>query len=73
MDENMITLEKAQNILHSRGIDIDLNWLRKKARDGKIDGAYKIGDKYRGTWFIPKEWAMNYEKDTRGRKRADNQ
>lgn len=68
MDGNdLLTLEEAQSVINARGIDIDLDWLRKKARDGKIDGAQKIGGERRGVWLIPRSWAQTYVKDTRGR------
>lgn len=65
----LLTVEEAQAVIQSRGIEIDLDWLRKKARDGKIAGAQKIGGEYRGIWLIPREWAETYVKDTRGRPR----
>lgn len=70
MDEDsMVSPEQAIEILRARGIDYDLIGLRKKAREGKIPGAQKIGGNYRGIWLIPRKWAETFEKSTRGRPR----
>lgn len=34
----------------------------------RIPGAYKRGSKYRGEWLIPRETALNWKRDDRGRK-----
>lgn len=67
-ENDMITPEQAIELLKGRGISYDLIGLRKKAREGKIPGAQKIGG-VRGIWLIPRAWAETYVKDTRGRPR----
>jgi hypothetical protein len=34
----------------------------------RIQGAYKVGTKFRGDWRIPREGAENFQRSTRGRK-----
>lgn len=68
-ENNLITVEEALAVLKNRGIELDLEWVRSKARNGKIEGAVKVGGKFRGIWFIPKVWAETYVKSTKGRKR----
>lgn len=69
-ENNLLTVEETLAVLKSRGIELDLEWLRNKARNGKIEGAVKFGNKYRGFWLIPRVWAETYTKSTKGRKRA---
>lgn len=69
-ENDFLTLEEAQAVINARGIELDQDWLRKKARDGKIEGAKKIGGERRGIWFVPRKWAETYVKDARGRKRT---
>lgn len=66
--DTVVSLLEAAEILAARGVPMDIIGLRKKARDGKIPGARKIGG-MRGLWLIPREWAETYVKDTRGRPR----
>lgn len=68
----MINSEETLAILKARGMKIDPVWLRKKARDGKIPGAQKIGGE-RGIWLFPRQWAETYEKSVKGRRRKDEQ
>lgn len=70
-ENDMLTPEQAVELLKKRGIDYDLIGLRKKAREGKIPGAQKIGGT-RGIWLIPRAWAETFVKDTRGRPRRDS-
>lgn len=67
-ENNMLTVEETLETLHNRGISIEPMFLRKKCRDGKIEGAVKVGDKFRGNWLIPKVWAETFKKSTRGPK-----
>ena len=71
-ESKMITIEETITVLQKRGIAYDLIGLRKKAREGKIPGAQKVGG-IRGIWLIPRTWAETYVKDTRGRPRKDKQ
>lgn len=66
--DGMITVDEALEIMENRGVLLDRAWLRKKARDGKIAGAQKIGG-IRGVWLVPREWAENYERGAGGRPR----
>lgn len=61
-----IGIEECVQILQSRGLSLDLDWIRKKAREGKIPGAVKVGGT-RGVWLFPREWAETYVKSKRGR------
>ena len=70
-ESEMVTPEQAIELLEKRGIRYDLIGLRKKAREGKISGAQKLGG-VRGIWLIPRSWAETFVKDTRGRPRSDN-
>ncbi|MDY3867867.1 MAG: hypothetical protein SOZ52_00675 [Pyramidobacter sp.] len=67
--DRMVTPEQAVAIMAERGIHFDLIGLRKKAREGKIPGAQKVGGA-RGIWLIPREWAQSYEKIKSGRPRV---
>ena len=66
---DLVTLSEAAEILAARGQPFDRDWLRRKAAGGHIEGAERVGDRYRGTWLVPREWAETYEKSTRGRPR----
>lgn len=66
---NFVTLAEAAEILAARGIPIEVTWLRKKCAAGKIDGAQRVTPRL---WLIPRSWAQEYVKDTRGRPRKND-
>lgn len=64
-----VTLVEAGEILAQRGFPLDPAWLRRKVAAGTVNGAFKIGSPKKGTWLVPRQWAENYIKNRRGRKR----
>lgn len=48
---------------------LEQSWIRRKAAAGDIPGATRIGTSNRAMWLIPREWAENYKRDPRGRKK----
>ena len=67
-EREFVTVTEACDILSARGVNIGRDWISRKAAAGKIEGAQRVTSRL---WLIPRVWAENYAKDTRGRKRTD--
>lgn len=74
MDEDTVTIDEmaAMHNVDPRTIRVII-WDEKDKPDDekRIPGAFKKGSKYRGEWRIPRATAEAWQRDPRGRKKAD--
>ena len=65
-DDIFITTKEAAEIAGLAPV-----YVRQLAARGDIEGAYKVGEGNRASWYVPKTWAESYVKTAKGRPRLN--